>query len=105
MRRLNRQFVGVPKDERNPPPGPAVINGINIMRNFRPWIAFNLNPQTATRADLKKAYREAIMGRHPDQGGDRAIFEQIRSMYESLDMSFALTESMTSPSKKKRAKK
>ena len=104
IRVVYREWVRVPMDERNPPPGPAMMNGINVMRTFRPWAAFNLKSKTATRADLKRAYREAIMGRHPDQGGDREIFEQLRKMYQSLDYHFALDESLNPP-KSRRSKK
>jgi hypothetical protein len=101
IREVYREWVDIPRDERNPKPGPATINGINIMRNFQPWQVFGIDdPASSTRAELKSAYRKTIMGRHPDQGGDRVIFDRLRNMYESLDIAFELAE-QTAPKKRR----
>jgi hypothetical protein len=82
-RQAYRTFAGVPKDERNEK-GSTVINGVDIMKNFRPWHAFELDPKTATVDDINKAYRRLAKKYHPDVGGDRDVFEQIGKMRESL---------------------
>lgn len=83
-RQLYRTFVGVPKDERNLKEGGSVINGIDILKNFRPWHVFQLDPKTAKKADIDKAFRKLAMKHHPDAGGDRQVFEKLVSMKNSL---------------------
>ena len=83
-RQLYRAFVGVPKDERNLKEGGSVINGIDILKNFRPWHVFQLDPKTAKRADIDKAFRKLAMKHHPDAGGNREVFEKLVSMKNSL---------------------
>lgn len=83
-RELYRRFVAVPKDERNLPEGGSVINGIDIMKNFRPWVVFGLDPKTAKKPDIDKAFRKLAMKHHPDMGGDRKVFEKLVSMKNSL---------------------
>jgi hypothetical protein len=83
-RELYRRFVAVPKDERNLPEGGSVINGIDIMKNFRPWAVFGLDPKTAKKPDIDKAFRKLALKHHPDVGGDRKVFEKLVSMKNSL---------------------
>ena len=83
-RQVYRAFVGVPKDERNLKEGGSVINGINILKNFRPWHVFQLDPKTAKKADIDKAFRKLAMKHHPDAGGDRKVFEKLVAMKNSL---------------------
>lgn len=83
-RQLYREFVGVPKDERNLKEGGSVINGIDILKNFRPWHVFQLDPKTATKADIDKAFRKLALKHHPDAGGDRKVFEKLVSMKNSV---------------------
>lgn len=83
-REIYRSFVGVPKDERNLQEGGSVINGIDILKNFRPWHVFQLDPKTAKKADIDKAFRRLAMKHHPDMGGDRKVFEKLVSMKNSL---------------------
>jgi len=83
-RQVYRAFVGVPKDERNLKEGGSVINGIDILKNFRPWHVFQLDPKTAKKADIDKAFRKLAMKHHPDAGGDRKVFEKLVAMKNSL---------------------
>jgi hypothetical protein len=83
-RQLYRRFVAVPRDERGLKEGGSVINGIDILKNFRPWVVFGLDPKTATKADVDKAFRRLAMKHHPDAGGDRQVFEKLVSMKNSL---------------------
>ena len=83
-RELYRRFIAVPKDERNLPEGGSVINGIDILKNFRPWVAFGLDPKKATKADVDKAFRKLALKHHPDAGGDRKVFEKLVSMKNSV---------------------
>ena len=94
IRSVYRRFVGLPRDEANPPPGPSVINGVNIMRNFLPWDALGFKTQSdvnvSTAASVKAAYRKAVLENnlHPDLGGDPRIFDQLTLMRDSLLAAF-----------------
>jgi hypothetical protein len=83
-RELYRRFIAVPKDERNLPEGGSVINGIDIMKNFRPWVVFGLDPKKASKADVDKAFRRLALKHHPDAGGDRMVFEKLVTMKNSV---------------------
>jgi hypothetical protein len=80
---LYREWVGVPENERNQE-GPHCINGIDVLKNFRPWHVFDLDPQTATSDDINKAFRQLAKEHHPDHGGDRDVFERLQKMRDSL---------------------
>lgn len=80
---LYREWVGVPENERNET-GPHCINGIDVLKNFRPWHVFNLDPKTATTDDIKQAFRQLSQTHHPDHGGDRDVFERLQKMRDSL---------------------
>jgi len=84
---LYRKFIGILPDEVNQE-GYGCINGVNIFDYFKPWQVFNLNPQTATKEDIKNAYRQLSKIYHPDnlETGDRKIFEKLEQMYRSLTM-------------------
>jgi hypothetical protein len=83
-RQLYRRFVSVPRDERGLKDGGSVINGVDILKNFRPWVAFGLDPKKATKADVDAAFRKLAMKHHPDAGGDRKVFEKLVSMKNSV---------------------
>ena len=83
-RQLYRRFVAVPRDERGLKEGGSVINGIDILKNFRPWVVFQLDPKTAKKADIDKAFRKLAMKHHPDAGGNREVFEKLVSMKNSM---------------------
>ena len=83
-RQIYRRLIAVPRDERNLPDGGSVINGIDILKNFRPWVAFGLDPETAKNSDIDKAFRKLATKHHPDAGGDRRVFERLVSMKNSL---------------------
>ena len=80
---LYREWVGVPENERNEE-GPTVINGIDVLKNFRPWHVFELNPKTATSEDINSAFRRLAKQHHPDHGGDGRVFEELKKMRDSL---------------------
>lgn len=40
--------------------------------------------ETATEAEIKKAYRKLASQHHPDKGGDKAKFQEIQSAYDTL---------------------
>lgn len=84
---LYRKFIGILPDEINQN-GYGCINGINIFDYFKPWQVFNLNPQTATKEDIKNAYRQLSKIYHPDNHntGDSKIFQRIEQMYRSITM-------------------
>ena len=40
--------------------------------------------KTATKAEIKKAFREKAKKHHPDKGGDEAKFKEINNAYDTL---------------------
>lgn len=80
---LYREWVGVPENERNQE-GPTCINGIDVLKNFRPWHVFELDPKTATADDINTAFRTLAKMHHPDKGGNREVFEKLKKMRDSL---------------------
>jgi hypothetical protein len=80
---LYREWVGVPEDEQHEE-GPTCINGIDVLKNFRPWHIFNLNSKTATSDDINTAFRQLAKQYHPDVGGDRLVFERLQRMRDSI---------------------
>ncbi|ABB58336.1 Heat shock protein DnaJ-like [Synechococcus elongatus PCC 7942 = FACHB-805] len=80
---LYRAWVAVPPDERNEV-GPNCINGIDVLKNFRPWIVFGLDPKKATVEDIKSAFRQLAKEHHPDAGGNPEVFSKLQQMRDSL---------------------
>jgi hypothetical protein len=80
---LYREWVKVPENERHEE-GATCINGIDVLKNFRPWHVFELDPQKATSDDINAAFRRLAKQHHPDHGGDRQVFEQLQKMRDSL---------------------
>lgn len=82
---LYRKFVGILPGEDNQN-GYGCINGINIFNYFQPWQVFDLDPQTATSEDIKKAYHSLSKTYHPDVPGtgDSQIFDRLNTMYKSI---------------------
>jgi DnaJ domain len=80
---LYREWVGVPENERHEE-GPNCINGIDVLKNFRPWHVFNLSSKTATTDDINEAFRRLAKQYHPDMGGDRQVFERLQKMRDSI---------------------
>ena len=80
---LYREWIGVPENEQNEA-GPTCINGIDVLKNFRPWHVFDLDSKTATKDDINTAFRKLAMKYHPDQGGDRRVFEVLQNMRDSI---------------------
>jgi hypothetical protein len=82
--RLYRRFIGIPANERNLEAGPTVINGIDVLQHFRPWVVFGLDPKTATADDVREAFRRLIQRHHPDHGGDPRVAERLQTMKDSI---------------------
>ncbi|MGA1263551.1 MAG: DnaJ domain-containing protein [Prochlorothrix sp.] len=82
---LYRKFVGILPGEENQT-GDGCINGINIFDYFKPWQVFDLDPQSATVEDIKKAYHGLSKVYHPDNQatGDAKVFDRLTLMYKSL---------------------
>ena len=80
---LYREWVGVPENERHEE-GPNCINGIDVLKNFRPWHVFDLDSKTATSDDINAAFRRLAKQYHPDVGGDRLVFERLQKMRDSI---------------------
>jgi len=80
---LYREWVGVPENERQEE-GPTCINGIDVLKNFRPWNVFQLDPKTASTDDINRAFRQLAQTYHPDHGGNREVFERLQKMRDSL---------------------
>lgn len=80
---LYREWVGIPSNERNEV-GPTCINGIDVLKNFRPWQVFDLDSETATTDDINAAFRKLSKQYHPDLGGDRRVFEELKKMRDSV---------------------
>jgi hypothetical protein len=82
---LYRKFVGILPGEDNQN-GYGCINGINIFNYFQPWQVFDLDPQTATSEEIKKAYHNLSKTYHPDVPGtgDSQIFDRLNTMYKSI---------------------
>ena len=81
--KLYRRWIGVPPEERDQT-GSNCINGINVLENFRPWHVFGLDSKTASKEDVKTAFRDLAKLHHPDKGGDKQVFERIQKMRDSL---------------------
>lgn len=80
---LYREWVGVPENERHEE-GTNCINGIDVLKNFRPWHVFELDSKTASPDDINLAFRRLAQQYHPDKGGDREVFERLQKMRDSL---------------------
>lgn len=82
--KLYRRFIGIPANERHLDDGPTVINGIDVLLHFRPWVVFDLDPATAKADDVRSAFRRLIQQHHPDHGGDPRVAERLQTMKDSL---------------------
>lgn len=78
-----RKFVGLPESEQNSI-GSSSVNGVDILRNFLPWDVFDLDPNEATAEDIKAAFNRLAKKHHPDYGGDPEVFEELKTMRDSL---------------------
>jgi len=83
--KLYRKFVGILPGEENQT-GYGCINGINVFNYFKPWQVFDLDPQVATKQDIKNAYYKLSKIYHPDvsETGDAKVFDCLTSMYKSI---------------------
>lgn len=80
---LYREWVGVPNNEQYEE-GATCINGIDVLKNFRPWHVFSLDPKVATKDDINGAFKELAKKHHPDVGGNREVFECLINMRDSI---------------------
>jgi hypothetical protein len=81
--KVYRKFVGLPESEQDSI-GSSSINGIDVLRNFLPWDVFDLDPNKATAEDIKAAFNRLAKKHHPDYGGDPEVFEELKTMRDSL---------------------
>lgn len=82
--KMYKSFIGMPQSNRNNRQRAGIVNGIDIHRDFRPWAVFGLNPKSATREDINRAFRTVSKTVHPDVGGRRRDFERVKKMRDSL---------------------
>lgn len=82
--KLYRRFIGIPAHERDLASGPTVINGIDVLKHFRPWVVFGLDAKTATAEEVRSAFRRLIQQHHPDHGGDPRVAERLQTMKDSI---------------------
>ncbi len=81
--KLYRRWIGVPPEETGRI-GPTCINGIDVLENNRPWHIFGLDSNTASKEDVKKAFKALAKLHHPDTGGDPRVFQRLHIMKDSL---------------------
>lgn len=82
---LYRKFVSIlPGEDQEK--GYGCINGIDIFKYFLPWRVFDLDPKSASKEDIKNAYRALSKTYHPDTSGtgDTKVFDRINTMYQSI---------------------
>lgn len=82
---LYRKFIGIlPGEDQEK--GYGCINGIDIFKYFLPWRVFDLDPKSASKEDIKNAYRTLSKTYHPDTSGtgDAKVFDRINTMYQSI---------------------
>jgi len=82
---LYRKFIGIlPGEDQEK--GYGCINGIDIFKYFLPWRVFDLDPKSASKEDIKNAYRALSKTYHPDASGtgDTKVFDRINTMYQSI---------------------
>jgi hypothetical protein len=82
--KLYRRFIGIPSNERNLASSHTVINGIDVLKHFRPWVVFGLDPKTETANDVRAGFRRLIQQHHPDHGGDPRMAERLQTMKDSI---------------------
>ncbi len=81
---LYHRFIGIPSHELDLEDGTTVINGIDVHKQFRPWVVFGLDPKTATADDVRDAFRALIKRHHPDHNGDPRLAERLQKMRDSV---------------------
>jgi hypothetical protein len=81
--KVYRKFVGLPESERNAINSTS-INGVDVLKNFLPWKVFDLDPQQASKEDIKSVFNRLAKEYHPDHGGNSDVFEQLKIMRDSL---------------------
>lgn len=54
----------------------------SIVTAYKPWWEVLGVKETASKEEVKDAYRKLVMQHHPDKGGDAAKFSEIKNAYE-----------------------
>jgi hypothetical protein len=82
---IYRKYIGILPEE-NYEQGKDCINGINIFKYFRPYRVFDLNPNTASKEDIKNAYYRLSKNLSSDnqETGNSHIFDRLTVMYKSI---------------------
>ncbi len=85
LENIYRNTIGILPHERYEL-GYGCINGNNIFKYNLPWRIFCLNPQTATKEQVKSAYKNLAKIYYPDNSetGDKEIFHRLQILYESV---------------------
>lgn len=82
---IYRKYIGILPEEEGEQ-GKDCINGINIFKYFRPYHVFELDPELASKEDIKNAYYRLSKIYHPDnqETGNARIFDRLTVMYKSI---------------------
>ncbi|USZ69645.1 J domain-containing protein [Halorussus salilacus] len=81
---VEHEMPGVHLGDRLPFETPELDDGEDRVDPVEAAFAVLGVPENATLSEVKRAYRERIKEVHPDQGGDRERFQQVREAYTTV---------------------